>query len=242
MSIGEALAEARERAGMTVSQLSQRTRIRETIIEAMERDDFSLCGGDFYVRGHLRAISRAVGLDPEVMVRQYDELRGGSVMPVRAASVFKAGRSLGGRGRKAPNWTMALAIALVVAAVFGIVRLIGGSGDPVRETAAHSGRAPAAGRASEHDAAKAKGDMVVLKVIGKRSSWITVRDGAGRQLFQGTVARGETSTWKARDQVKVVFGDAGAVRLEVNGKDLGTPGKKGETLRRTYGAGVPGPR
>ncbi|GLW97995.1 helix-turn-helix domain-containing protein [Microtetraspora sp. NBRC 16547] len=238
MSIGEALAEARERMGMTVSQLSQRTRIRETIIEGMERDDFSLCGGEFYVRGHLRAISRAVGLDPDEMVRQYDDLRGGSVIPVRAASVFKAGRSLGIRGRRTPNWTVALALALAVAVIFGIVRLLGGSGDAVQETAAHSRKAPAA----EHDAAKAASDMVVLTVIAKRSSWLDVKDGAGHQLFQGTVAKGKTSTWKARDQVKVVFGDAGAVRLEVNGKDLGTPGKKGEMLRRTYGPGVPGPR
>ncbi|WP_433414750.1 helix-turn-helix domain-containing protein [Microtetraspora malaysiensis] len=238
MTIGEALAEARERMGLTIGQLSQRTRIRETVIEGIERDDFSLCGGDFYARGHLRAISRAVGLDPDETVRQYDELRGGSVMSVRASSVFKAGRSLGARARRASGWTMALAVAVALALIFGIVRLLGGGGDAVQETAAHTRRAPEA----RHAPAKPENDMVVLKVTAKRSSWINVRDGAGRQLFQGTVPKGKTSTWKARDQVKVVFGDAGAFHLEVNGKDLGTPGKGGQMLRRTYGPGVPGPR
>ncbi len=224
--------------GLTVGQLSKRTRIRETVIEGIERDDFSLCGGDFYARGHLRAISRAVGLDPDETVRQYDALRDGSIMQIRAASVFKAGRSLGARARRASGWTMALAIAAVIAVIFGAVRLLGGSGDTVHETAAQSRKAPEA----RHDPAKVTGEMVVLKVTAKRSSWLNVRDGAGRQLFQGTVKKGKTSTWKARDQVKVVFGDAGAFRLEVNGKDLGTPGKGGEMLRRTYGPGVPGPR
>ena len=50
MSIGDALAQARSQAGLTVAQVSQRTRIRETIIRGIERDDFSACGGDFYAR------------------------------------------------------------------------------------------------------------------------------------------------------------------------------------------------
>ena len=47
MSIGEALAEARCQAGLTVTQVSQQTRIRESIIRAIEQGDFSPCGGDF---------------------------------------------------------------------------------------------------------------------------------------------------------------------------------------------------
>jgi cytoskeletal protein RodZ len=65
VSIGEDLAEARRRAGLTVTQVSQQTRIRETIIRAIERDDYSACGGDFYARGHIRAIAWAAGADPE---------------------------------------------------------------------------------------------------------------------------------------------------------------------------------
>jgi hypothetical protein len=51
VSIGEVLADARRQAGLTVSQVSQRTRIRETIIRDIERDEYSACGGDFYARG-----------------------------------------------------------------------------------------------------------------------------------------------------------------------------------------------
>ena len=74
VSIGEALTAARHQAGLTVTQVSQRTRIRETIIRGIEGDDFSACGGDFYARGHIRAIARAVGADPEPLIREYDSL------------------------------------------------------------------------------------------------------------------------------------------------------------------------
>jgi hypothetical protein len=70
--IGEALGQARHEAGLTVTQVSEKTRIREAIIRDIERDDYSACGGDFYARGHIRAIARAAGTDSEPLIRQYD--------------------------------------------------------------------------------------------------------------------------------------------------------------------------
>jgi transcriptional regulator with XRE-family HTH domain len=70
--IGDTLAQARQQAGLTVTQISRRTRIRETIIRKIEQDDYSECGGDFYARGHIRAIAKAVGADPEPLIQQYD--------------------------------------------------------------------------------------------------------------------------------------------------------------------------
>ena len=75
VSIGEALAQARRQAGLSVAQVSQKTRIQEAIIRDIERDDYSACGGDFYARGHVRAIARAVGADAEPLIQQYDAAR-----------------------------------------------------------------------------------------------------------------------------------------------------------------------
>lgn len=72
MSIGEALAEARRRADLTVTEVSHQTRIRETIITGIEGNDYSACGGDLYVRGYIRSIAQAVGADPEPLIREYD--------------------------------------------------------------------------------------------------------------------------------------------------------------------------
>ncbi len=72
MGIGGALAEARSEAGLTVTQVSERTRIRETIIRDIEHDDYAACGGDYYARGHIRAIARVVGADPVPLIEEYD--------------------------------------------------------------------------------------------------------------------------------------------------------------------------
>jgi hypothetical protein len=72
VGIGGALAEARSEAGLSVDQVSERTRIRATIVRAIERDDYVMCGGDFYARGRIRAIARVVGTDPAPLIEQYD--------------------------------------------------------------------------------------------------------------------------------------------------------------------------
>src|SRR5260370_29048157 len=72
MSIGAALAKARLDAGLTIAQVSERTRIRATIIRGIEQDDYSACGGDFYARGHVRSIARVVGADAAALVGEYD--------------------------------------------------------------------------------------------------------------------------------------------------------------------------
>jgi len=61
--IGDTLAEARQRAGLTVAQVSEQTRIREAVITGIEGDDYSACGGDFYARANIRSIAKVVGAD-----------------------------------------------------------------------------------------------------------------------------------------------------------------------------------
>jgi len=75
VSIGEALTEARRHAGLSVAQVSDKTHIRETIITAIERNDYSACGGDTYARGYIRTIARAVGADPDPLIQEYNSAR-----------------------------------------------------------------------------------------------------------------------------------------------------------------------
>jgi cytoskeletal protein RodZ len=75
VSIGEALAQARLQAGLGVAQVSDQTRIRETIITALEHNDYSVCGGDSYARGYIRTIARAVGADPDPLIQEYNTAR-----------------------------------------------------------------------------------------------------------------------------------------------------------------------
>jgi transcriptional regulator with XRE-family HTH domain len=75
VTVGESLAQARYQAGLTVDELSERTKIRATVIRSIEADDYEACGGDLYVRGYVRAIAGAVGVDAQGLIREYDQER-----------------------------------------------------------------------------------------------------------------------------------------------------------------------
>ncbi|GII55104.1 membrane protein [Planotetraspora thailandica] len=244
MSIGAALSEARQNAGLTVSQLSDRTHIREAIIQGIERDDFTVCGGDFYARGHIRAIAGSLGLEPDELLREFNEAHGDRRPPARASAMFLANNLLPGRrnGRGLPNWTMAAAVALAIVVIFAIVRFLGGSDVKPGQSAAESPASAQQAKAQAKEKARVPSGVVVLKVFATKPAWINVRDAKGHRLFQGTLQQGKTVTWTAKDRVRVVIGDGGAVRLEVNGKDLGPAGKDGQTVRRSFGQGIPSAR
>ena len=123
MSIGDALAQARSQAGLTITQVSQRTCIRETIVRGIEHDDFSACGGDFYARGHIRSIARVVGIDSEPLIHEYDTTHG-APQAIRAADVFEPATPIKLKERRRPNWSVAMIIVLALVVGYGVYRAV----------------------------------------------------------------------------------------------------------------------
>ena len=70
------MVRAREAAGLSLDDVAAQTKIRPTILAAMEAGDFSACGGDVYARGQLRSIAQVLGLDPMSVVALYDAEHG----------------------------------------------------------------------------------------------------------------------------------------------------------------------
>jgi cytoskeletal protein RodZ len=143
MSIGATLAAARRRAGLTVGEVGDRTRVREVIIEAIEQDDYAPCGGDFYARGHIRAIASAVGTDPEPLIEEFDE-RWQSSAELTAAEVFQPSIPLRQRERHRVRWLGLLAVLVLAVLGFAIYKFVSGVG-PTSSAAAVSSRGPAQG-------------------------------------------------------------------------------------------------
>jgi cytoskeletal protein RodZ len=246
VSIGETLAKQRREAGLTIAQVSTETRIRETVIRAIERDDFTPCGGNFYARGHIRGIARVVGLDPEPLIRTYDEEHGGAPGATPAAQALEPAIPVRFRERRSPNWSLAMAIALVLVVAYGVVQVIGNSGGGENQSVVQpAARAPGSASASaspsptpsasqSDSVALAPPTDVTVRIKAKLTTWINVRDSKGKQLFSGLLRRGDTKEWTARKRIRVVLGNAGGVALTVNGKNLGSPGTAGQVLRLSF--------
>src|SRR5271165_4082790 len=109
VTVGEALAQARGAAGLSIDEVSGRTGIRETVIRGIELDDFDALGGDLYVRGYLRAIAAALGIDPRPLIREFDTARSASA--ARPAIATPAPAAASGAPGAAPTPPPAIAVA-----------------------------------------------------------------------------------------------------------------------------------
>jgi cytoskeletal protein RodZ len=233
VSIGDTLAQARSQAGLTITQVSQRTRIRETIIRGIEHNDFSACGGDFYARGHIRSIARVVGIDPEELIREYDATHG-APEAIRAADVFEPATPIKLKERRSPNWSLAMIIVLALVLGYGVYRAVAAVASPHHAAAAsHSSSQPAA-PAATHTATPTPtpsptraSHTVVIRLTAIEDCWVGFTTPDGTYLSQDYVVGGSTKTWTFRHAVTMQIGNPGGILLTVNGKNLGSPGSAG---------------
>jgi cytoskeletal protein RodZ len=250
-SIGRTLAAARLAAGLTADEVSAATRVRVPIVHAIEEDDFSRCGGDFYARGHLRSLARAVGADGDALVARYDAIHGTEPVRISPVAALEAKRIKAASGR--PNWTVAMLVAIAAVVMLIGYNLVNGKPDKVSagsasaplpsaasSAPASAGVQPPAPAPSVAPIAAAPADKVTVKLVAEGgTSWVSALDGEGKSLFQNNLDEGKDQTFTDPKQIKLVIGNAAAVHLYVNGKDLGPAGKDGQVVHLTYTPGDP---
>ena len=228
--IGPQFAAARRRLGLSVDALADRTRIRPHVIEAIEVDDFSACGGDFYARGHLRTLGRVLGVDATPILATYDERYADA--PIDPRRVFEA--ELAGAGsmratRGGPNWSVLVAAVMALILCWSVARLVTGGPDQAPDRAILSG----SGGPNHHAALPAAKPVPVTLTASGGGARVVVRDGVGRLVFSGDLAYGQKHTVQASPPVRVQSTD-GSVRVTVDGQDRGRMGPAGRPATQSY--------
>ncbi|MEU4601606.1 RodZ domain-containing protein [Kribbella sp. NPDC023972] len=227
MSIGSELTAARERADMTIEQLSAATRIRTGLLVAMEADDFSRCGGTFYARGHIRAIARVVKADPAPLLATFDaehaveedksrreeraSLKGPTLHPAR------------------PRWAVVVGAILIGLMGWGMVRLFTLPSDVeanAAKTASTPVVTPVIPKATPTPTVKPTKRKATKPPVPAKTkltltakgdgSYVTVRDKKGKRLFQGLLGPGTSQTITATGDLRVSAGVPANLSITVN--------------------------
>jgi len=249
VSVGESLARAREDRGLSVADVAEQTRIRSTLIRAIEADDFAPCGGAVYARGHIRSIARVVGIDSVPLVAEFDAANHVEPMPSEIAAQPTDARVIARSDRHGPNWAAAMAVALVVICALAVVGLLnrgGGGKGTASPQASPSARVHATTPATSPAKAKPprsavaqlpanEASMLIRTTHGK--TWLQVETEAGATLFSGLLEPGHSKLFTDKHGLLFTIGNAPAVDVVVNGHDIGSPHTASLVLR---GRVVPG--
>jgi hypothetical protein len=236
--IGPKISHARDMLDMSIDELSQRTRIRPHVLEAIEVDDFGPCGGDFYARGHLTAVARVLGLTLEPLMKEYDDRYAGG--PINARRVFEAelatGLSSGMRAtRGGPRWTLLIGAVLCLTMVWGMARLV--AGDPEQVTTPPVGTGDSAGLAANRQpiTSPLMKTTPMTVTAAHAGAHVVVRDRTGRILWSGDLRMTQHRRVVGLAPFKVETDNAGAIEVTVAGEALGTLGTAGKPGSKRFG-------
>ena len=236
LSIGSELTSARKGAGLSLEQVAQRTKLRATLIEAIERDNFSLCGGEVYARGHIRVLANLYRIDSTYLLQLFDSEYGvaeTALDDLAQATSQNLDRSF------SVSWKSLSGVAAValLAAVILSNQLTNNSevvtAPEVGSNAPSTSASPSQSESLPAVASVDEGVTVRLKVV-KSYSWISVTAADGSSLFTGQIENGEVREFTDSQVLRLVIGNAGAVSVTVNGKDQGIAGDIGEVVRLEF--------
>jgi transcriptional regulator with XRE-family HTH domain len=73
-SLGVRLRAQRERQQISLSKITDQTKIKTSLLEALERDDVSVWPTGLFRRAYIRAYAQAIGLEPDSVLREFLDL------------------------------------------------------------------------------------------------------------------------------------------------------------------------
>ena len=229
MSVGSSLREVRESSGLSIAELAARTRIPANVISDLENDRFGSSGGVSYARGHVRTIAAIYGIDPEPLLSQFES---------QTVPLSKSIRDLLNENSVVTNvkreaklsWKAIAGFAALILIAILVVMLISSGGKSAQSSSANT--SPSLSQSPSPE--KVTGVKVIIRSANGKS-WISVTDSSGVEQFNAQVAQGEERAFSDPTYFDLWIGNAGALDIEVNGKNLGRLGKVGEVVRTRIG-------
>ena len=256
-SCGTYLKGAREAKKISLDEITRATKIRRSILEAIERDQGDSLLPEVVVKGFIEIYARHVGVDPEEALSRYSQRQ------KDGASADKGHARLEGKQEALKRYIISGAALCVVLCGILLLFLVGGSKEEGREQVMTEARPeqevipppaqlqpPSAPSEKEilplsTSQAPVQEDVVTeesspvrehaLVITATERTWVQIQEGTSLP-FDVVLYPGESYTRTSPHQLAVVIGNAGGVTVTFDGKGLGSLGKVGEVVRLTLPA------
>lgn len=240
--IGAQLRAARERAGFSALQAAAKLHLDPRFVEALEAEEFAVLGAPVYVRGHLRRYAELVNAPADALVERYaasvEVVPPPELQPMRHAEAIRPSRQLAGP---------VIAAIVAAAVIAGIWLALKGlpsaslpressppaatSPAPVEVPAADPGTtavpAPVALAAATDGEAQAPatstGAATRVRIAYTAECWTEIHDARNQRLYYGLGQPDGIVAVQGTAPLRVLFGFADAVTVEIDGRVVAIP-------------------
>lgn len=256
MPVGEILRRTRNHYSQSLEQIEHVLRIRASQLDALEKGDIAKLPGRVYAIGFVRAYSEYLGLDGDKMVHLFKEQSVGRKQK-RPDLTFPVPAS----ESKVPSLAIIGASIFGVLVLIGFVSFLVlpersvmpieevpveltksqlseapslvASSDPSVTAATTS--EPAADKVNAAEGAPqtppaAKSNRVQLDIID--ASWIEIRNADGAAILRQVLKPGDIYLVPDESGLVLSTGNAGGIKVKVDGKEIGMLGTTGQIRRK----------
>ena len=248
MTLGSTIRDAREAAHLSIESLSESTSIRMGLLNEMENNNFSHCGGDTYARGHLRNIAARVGINPQVFLDLYNEEHSTEHRAIQDLLVENNVMQVP-REEKKLSWKVPALISILVLFVIGLFQIVISNQNSDTPTTSRSTvsasetRTPTASptptvsptpAASPTPSVKPQTGPIILTIAATRgNSYIDIVVD-GKHVSKGSFFQGDSKTFQGNTGISIYLSNPAGLDLTLNGKQLPPLGGQNEEVRRTF--------
>lgn len=235
-SFGRYLQGIRIEKNIRLEQVAEETRIALGTLEAVENEDFGRLPPEVFLKGFLRAYARAVGANPDEAVRRYDARR----MSVLAdAAANQEPRMIASKLNGKLMVSLMLLAGLMAISLLGYQYWGHRAGDGSKQPSAPDAGSATAGQPSAarsltpSEAVKKPripaAPKHVLTISAQQDGWIKVSIDQGTPSEHTLKAGGQVKL-EAQTSFNLLIGNAAGIRLNLDGKPVHVPGKRGEVV------------
>lgn len=252
---GELLKKKREELGLDLKQTADLLKIREEYLASIEEDLFEKLPVAVYTIGYIRCYATYLHIDPEPIIAMYT----GRLTQPKPSTIFPVASSK----KKIPFYYYVIPVLLLILIILGVVILrqerpalekkiaavpsqsIQPTQQPVmserQQSLAVSDNAPAqpqavlpalSGQLSGVQKPRVAGEHS-LEIIADDLTWMHIKFSNGK--YEEILLRpGMTKVWQFTDKAVLKLGNAGGIRLNLDGRDIGSPGSLGQVMSLVF--------
>jgi len=241
---GSRLKKIRQERGLSLEEISKKTRVHLNVLRAIEGDSISNLS-PIYLKGFIKIYCGCLGLEAKDFVGPSEQRQ----KPALNATV---GRPIGTRMEKKNSFIKDASLKLgaikprinlkkiIIFVVIALILIFLGinlikfiHGRPKNQLEKAKTAMSVAVPKVEAKQAKINSNLsggFTLGIFARGKSWISAKVD-GKVVFHGVLARGRSETWQAKEKIELSLGDAGAVELQVNDQRFVNLGRHGQSLK-----------
>lgn len=251
---GELLKRRREELGLDLKQTADLLKIKEDYLASIEGDRFEKLPVAVYTIGYIRCYAAYLHIDPEPIIAIYT----GHLAQPKPSTIFPVSSSR----KKIPFYYYVIPALVLILFILGVVILRQTRSGPEKKMAAvpvqqvqgvqpvkteipqslpvsnpspsqPQAVLPAVSSQAMGAQKPQKAGEHSLEIIAKDLTWMHIRFSNGK-YEEILLQPGMTRMWQFTDKAVLKLGNAGGIRLILDGRDIGSPGSLGQVMTLVF--------